>query len=301
MQSSDAHLERALSEYNERINTLEYGPVSVELVDALQKRGKVLSLMGYGTSAAEDFTDAFEYLEELLGQEPVPAELCIRVYAAYGSIFCDSEPETMCSIYHKIVECIPDLRDPVPCARICLRCAEDLYEIDETGDCDALLKVALSSKASDDINGRNVYFDALRISGYLAMDIKQYQRAASYLNDAARTGASLLDDHGLYDATDYAYVLVDLSGCLMEIGDRESARIYLDTIDSLLEDKQFTDRIDGEELSEIHGLVGKSLMELGDVSKAEIHLLRQAAYSLGGNDSMLKTAIEQKIGNRNPE
>ena len=42
MQSSDAHLERALNEYNERINTLEDGPASVELVDALQKRRKVL-------------------------------------------------------------------------------------------------------------------------------------------------------------------------------------------------------------------------------------------------------------------
>ena len=39
-------------------------------------------------------------------------------------------------------------------------------------------------------------------------------------------------------------------------------------------------------------------MELGDVVEAEKHLLRQAAYSLNGDDSILREAIQQKLGGK---
>ena len=298
MQSSDAHLERALNEYNERINTLEDGPASVELVDALQKRGKVLSLMGYSTSAAEDFADAYDYLETVSLEEPVPADLRIRVYAAYGSIFRNEEPETMCEIYHEIAECVPDLKDPASCARVCLRCAEDLYDVEETHDCEILLGVALTSKDATDINGRNVYFGALRLAADLALDVEHYSLAAARLNDAAKVGASLLADSGLYDAETYAATLMDLCDCLMELGDKEAASANIDTLRSVLDDRQFVNRLGNKELSDIHGRIGKVLMELGRVPEAENHLLRQAAFSLGGDDAILRAAIEQKLDDR---
>ncbi len=297
MQSSDAHLEKALSEYNARISELENGPVTSDLVDALQKRGKVLTLLGYGVSAAEDFIDAAEHLDSLLEEgEDVLPDLCLRTYAALGSVYADDDDaDAMREIYAKAAAFIPRLTDPVSCARTCLRCAEDLCDADFQDDCVPFAEAALASRRAEDSNGRNICFEALCLAADLKIDDKQYPRAANLLNEAARLGGELLDSGDLYDPTAYAFCLVNLCECLMEIDDREAARMYTDALSSLLDDKQFSDRIDSQDLSDLHGAVGKNLMELGSVEEAEKHLLRQAAFSLKGDDSILREAIQQKL------
>ncbi len=299
MQPSDAHLERALAEYNDRISELEDGPLSAELVDALQKRGKVLSLMGYSTSSAEDFEDAADYLEELDRGFGASADLHVRVYAALGSVYKVSEPDTMWDIYHKILDYIPALENPSQCARTCLRCAEDLAETGMTDDCDALLEVAFKAKGSEDMNGRNVYFESLLLSAALRMEDRQYSKAAVKLNDAAKVGAELYEKGDLYEHGPYAFCLLNLCDCLMEMDDREASRVNLEILSSLLDDQEFTNDIDSEDLADLHGGVGKTLMELGDVKEAEKHLLRQAAFSLNGDDEILREAINQKANGKN--
>lgn len=79
--------------------------------------------------------DATEHLEELLdeGREVSP-DLCLRIYAALGSIYVENDPDAMRDAYLRASDYIPGLRDPVSCARTCLRCAEDLYDAEFPDD-----------------------------------------------------------------------------------------------------------------------------------------------------------------------
>ena len=301
MQSSEAYLERALAEFNHRVALYEEGPPSVELVDALQKRGRILALMGYGVSSAEDFDDAVETLDSLIEDcAEVPPDLCLRTYASAG-MACRDDEAAMKDYYRMASGYIQDLTDPASCARVCLECAEDLIEIEDYGDAVPFVEAAMATRDSNEKGARNLYLSALNLYAEVLFSQERFTQAARYLNEAVKTGAELFDRGELYDNAAYVYSYLNLCDCLLDLRDNESLRMNLDTLSALIDEKEISEHIRPEELAEIHGRIGRMYMEIGQVSVAEKHLLRQAAFSLGGTDSMLRDAIENRMNDGNGE
>ena len=298
MQSSEAYLEKALAELNQRVALCEDDPPSVELVDALQKRGKILTLLGYGVSAAEDFDDAVDVLDTLIeeGTEVSP-ELCLHTYAAAGTVYRDDEG-MMRDYYRRAAGFIPDLTDRPACARVCLGCAEDLVLIEDYQDAWPFIDVALSSRDSADRSGRNVYLSALNLYAEVLFSQERFSEAAKILNEAVKVAADLYEKGDLYDNSTYVYSYLNLCDCLQDLRDNEALKANLDTLSALVEEGEIAEHIKPDDLGDIHGRIGRMYMEIGQVSVAEKHLLRQAAFSLGGTDSMLRDAIVNRMNDR---
>ena len=64
MRSSDAHLEKALDEYNSKVSELEDGNDMPALLDAYINRGCVLSMLDSTVSAISDFDSAIDIIDE---------------------------------------------------------------------------------------------------------------------------------------------------------------------------------------------------------------------------------------------
>lgn len=84
---SDAHLERALEEYNQKVNGLECQGPSEQLLEAYVNRGCILSMMEYRTSAMEDLDSASELIEilETDGDEVDPGTY-VKTYTEMGNL-----------------------------------------------------------------------------------------------------------------------------------------------------------------------------------------------------------------------
>jgi hypothetical protein len=65
MRSSDAHLEKALEEYNGTVSELEDGDDLPALLDAYINRGCILSMLDSTVSAISDFDSAIDVIDEL--------------------------------------------------------------------------------------------------------------------------------------------------------------------------------------------------------------------------------------------
>lgn len=94
MNNSDLHLERALEEYNQKVNDLESLGCSEDLMEAYVNRGCVLCMMEYRTSAMDDLESACEVLAELESQGyEADIGTFVRIHATMAGILFDQEAD----------------------------------------------------------------------------------------------------------------------------------------------------------------------------------------------------------------
>ena len=87
MDVSESHLEKALEEYNDKVNKLESEGPSEELLEAYVNRGSVLNLLEFYTSALEDMESACELIDILeKGGIQIDAGTFIKVHAVIAQI-----------------------------------------------------------------------------------------------------------------------------------------------------------------------------------------------------------------------
>ncbi len=299
MASSDSHLEKALAECNETVDKLERQAPSAELVDAYVKRGRILGLMGYGVSSAEDLETAAEMLQSLLDEGvPVDPDVCFRTFAFLGSTYKGTDAGTMRDCYDRASSYLAYLSQPLVAARACLEAASDLMEDGDPGSARVFIKSALCTRESDDPVNRNLLAEALFLMAETYFDEGKYAYALDFLAEGSGVGSGLMDEGKLDDPLLLVLTYVYLAECLIDAGDKKAASANLAAASAMLEDRRCSDSIPDDLLSELHGQIGKDYMEVGEIDTAETHLMRQAAFSLSGNDVLLRDALQERLERR---
>ena len=297
MASSDTHLEKALVEFNTRVDELEDAGPSADLVDALVKRSRVLAAMDFGVSADEDLDEALEVLDGLLSQGvDVQADICFRTYVALGISRREVDDAEMHTFLIKASRYLRSLSDPVSAARACVDCAYELMDLEDIPSARAFLNTALCLRESTDPVQRNYLLKALFLYAESYVSSEQYAAALPYLVEAVDVGSALYGQHAVREPLDLVLSYVYLADTLIATKDDRAARANLDAVSSILEEKDVLSALDQSDVGEIHGQIGKDYVELGDVETAERHLLKQAAFSLSGEDPVLREAIERRMG-----
>jgi len=300
MASSDSHLEKALAEVNETVDVLESKPPSAELVDAYVKRGRILDLMGYGVSSTEDLESAAETLQSLLDAGiPVAPDICFRTFAFLGSSYKDDDDAAMSDCYDRASSYLAYLEPPLAAARTCLEVASDLVEHGDAGSARVFVNTALATRESDDPVHMNTLLEALFLMAETYFDDERYSSALPYLTEGAKVGSELAGMHRLDDPLLLVLDHVYLAECLIDAGEKKAASANLSAVSAMLEEREYTDSITDDVLSELHGQMGRDYMEIGEIASAEKHLMRQAAFSLSGDDVLLRDALQDRLGRGN--
>ncbi len=299
MASSDSHLEKALAECNATVDRLEQQAPSAELVDAYVKRGRILDLMGYGVSSTEDLETAAEMLQSLLDSGvPVDPDICFRTFAILGATYKDDDEAAMRDCYDRASSYIAYLAHPLAAARTCLEVASDLMEAGDAGSARVFVKAALCTRESDDPVNQNLLLEALFLMAETYFDDGKYSYALDFLAEGSGVGSDLMGSGRLDDPLLLALTYVYLAECLIDAGDKKAASANLAAVSAMLEDRKYTDSISDDVLSELHGQIGKDYMEIGEIDTAEKHLMRQAAFSLSGDDVLLRDALQERLERR---
>lgn len=111
MRTSTVHLEKALAEFNSKVDDLSRREDSIELLDALINRGAVLSMLDYVTSAKEDFDDAILLMDRLAGKGvAIDAGYYVRAYVSRAELYPEGEEESALADYQKAIGHLADLR-----------------------------------------------------------------------------------------------------------------------------------------------------------------------------------------------
>ncbi|AGI47782.1 hypothetical protein TALC_00786 [Thermoplasmatales archaeon BRNA1] len=291
MQSSDEHLERALSEYNEAVNRLEADGPSTELLDALINRGRILSMMDSWVTAMEDFNDAVDIIDTLSREgKKVDAGTYVMAYISRGILQGEKDDKAMYDDYMAASVRLPEVGeksrfyDRKSLIKECIDCAGDLVEADLQDGADPFIEKALSLLVGyDDPWSRNRYFEAMSARGQTLMLNSDNVPAIKAFDETIRVGEELLSDGELDDELLLVYAYVSRGD--MESDEKMSDAFFTDRERAIGLMKEMMDNNaleDVELLSELHGEIAKAYMEKGDMKKAESHLLKQVSLNLNG-------------------
>lgn len=301
MRSSDAHLERALEEYNDKVNDLESRGERKELLDAYINRGCVLSMMGCSTSAIDDFNEAIDIMTELENSgNSVDAGYFVKAFISRGELQTDEHAKNMADDYRIAASRLKELCseskyfDERKILELCIVCAGDLIENEYPLDSRPFTDKGLSMViGKEDVLSRNAYVEISNFAGQACMDIGENQKAHQYFTESVRMGQSLFDEDQLADEMDLVLAYVS-KGDMDEVlgldkeffADREAAI-------EMMEDMRAMGSLDDEELlSNLHGEVAQAYMKKGDIKSAEKHLLKQVSYNLSGSTEYLNENAE---------
>jgi len=302
MRPSEAHLEKALEEFNDKVDRLERDGDDRGLLDAYINRGCVLSMMDSVVSAIDDFNEAAEIISGLQRKgETVDPGYIVKTYVSRGELQSEGTMKDMLDDYRVAASVLKDLKegskyyDREGIVTMCVNCAGDLIEFDFTEDSEPFTKKGLELVVGrNDRFSRNAYVKLNNLSGQACMDDENNKTALKYFDEAVRVAQELAIKDELDDRMDmvYAYVsrgdveeFLKMDGKLLE--DREAAI-------SILEDMKYKGALDDDELlSNLHGETAQLYMKAGRIKDAERHLLKQVSYNLSGSTEYLNENGEQ--------
>lgn len=296
MLTSDAHLQKALEEYNEKVDRLERDDNTRELLDAYINRGCILSMMGSNVSAISDFDDAIDIITDLENSgNTVDAGYFVKVYISRGELENDSTGKDMADDY-RIAASKLDLVGPgskyfdeKSLINTCLDCAGDLIDNGFPEDAVPFIdKVHSMVSGKDDEYSRNYLLEAYNLYGQSLMDNEEYEKAYGYFTKAVDLGKALYDEGLISDEMDLVLAYVSRGDIDEHL---EKDKEYFDDREAaieILEDMKSLGALDDEELlSTLHGEIARAYMMKQDIKKAERHLLKQVSFNLSGSTEYL--------------
>ena len=296
MRPSEAHLEKALGEFNDKVNRLEKEGDVRGLLDAYINRGCVLSMMDSVVSAIDDFNEAAEIIAKLQQEgERVDPGYIVKTYVSRGELQSEGTMKKMLDDYRMAAASLGGLTDGSKyydrqgIVEMCVNCAGDLIEYNYTEDSEPFTKKGMEMVVGrSDVFSRNAYVKLNNLSGQACMDDMKNEAALKHFDEAVRVAQELDSEGNLGDRMDmvYAYVsrgdveeFLDMTDRLID--DRETAI-------SILEDMKYRGALDDDELlSNLHGETAQLYMKAGKIKEAEKHLLKQVSYNLSGSTEYL--------------
>jgi len=283
MRRSDAHLEQALQEYNDRISYLETKKGMEELyLEALVNRSSILMMMEHYTSAVEDTEDAISLTEEMRNAGmKVDIGTYIKMYDNHGQMMYDSDNKAMASDYQRISDAIMDVDKDVrhytvtDLMELCIGCAEDLIDADMPDEALPFLLKAFSllgtARDPRSLNQRFVV-----VNDMAAVDIAKGmdECAVGLLDDAISIGLPLYGSDELDDPLELVNTYVAKGDIMERKGD----------------DRAMWDEHENAIgiLIKLHQGLAESMMRSGEIQQAEKHLMRSMTLGVPG----MKDAID---------
>ncbi len=285
MRTSDAHLEEALAEYNEKVNALETNGSADELLEALVNRSTILMLMDSRVSSLDDLEEAMELMEEMEENGRMPnIGTYVKVYENHGNLCCEDDAEMMLDDYRRIIPKLSALNaatrhyDRKSLVNMSLECAKELIDADYGEHALPFLEKGLLflGSSSDDwtLNRRAEMYSLM---GEAHHDMEVYDDALNEFGKSIEIASELylsnrLDDDMMVSFV-YSFVLKgdieDRNGDRENsINDYESAADVLDQLEA--EGRSF----DRDLLLDMHRTLSRLLMESGNIERAEAHLMK---------------------------
>ena len=299
MTGSEEHLEKALEEYNDRVNSLESSGPAEELLEALVNRSIILDLMGYTTSSVSDLEDAMDIVSEMTASGKVPdTGTFVKIYERHGALFYSSDPETMADDYECIV---PKLRELTPESRhydyrsiveMCIGCAMDLEDSGYEKRMQPFLSKGLEILGdAEDGWSLNRRCEILTSMGCLYQG-SGYGDRARICFDRAIDAAERLHSQGWMEpdtAVDYVHSHIYRGDIEDLAGDQTSAVKDYETALNLTETLGVcSGPEDMETIADLHRTLGSLLMKMGEIGRAETHLLKAMKMQIPNLDIAIR-------------
>ncbi len=305
MRTSETHLEEALREYNDKVNQLESGDDTEELLEALVNRSTILMLMGSNVSSMGDLEEAMAIMDEMTEKGIIPnIGTYVKVYENHGHIFCEEDPEMMLYDYQMIVPKLIALNantrhyDRKSLVNMSLECSKELIDADYGETALPFLEKGLIflGSGNDDwtLNRRAEIYSLL---GEAHHDLGVYDDALQEFGKSIEVASELylsdrLDEDMMVSFV-YSFVLKgdieDRKGDTeASINDYESAADVLDQLEN--EGRTF----DKELLLDMHRTLGRLLMQSGKIERAEAHLLKAMRMEMPNVDVAIQTIGAEK-------
>ena len=290
MDASDAHLENALAEQNEKVNYLEPEGPSEQLLEAYVNRGCILYLMEYRTAALEDLMSADEIIEilEESGNDVDPGTF-VKTYATIGSIMADQNYDPIDPYMHastRIGKVDGNSRhfDGKSIIRTCIEISEDLLDSDHPEDVDPFLNHAL--RLLDDKTDRwsmNRMLQIMNLKAESADSNNDPAMATQFYDEAVSIGADLRSTNRLDEPEELAMAYISKAECEYGIGMSDLSisdmKGGIDVLSELLDNN----RLDDSDIlvNVLQNLAGILIRE-GRIVEAEQYLVKAMNIGVSG-------------------
>lgn len=297
MRTSTVHLEKALAEYNDKVDKLDREEPSMELLDALINRGTVLSMLDYTTSAKEDFDDAVDLIRTFEKQGiHVDPGYYVRAYVSRAELYSEDEGDSALRDYGQAAEHLNDLRpdskyyNKKSIADMCSVAIHSLGDMDELDTARPFIDKGLEITSDEDSDYfKNIRLDLLNYSGY-AFTLEGNDKAASEtFASASELAAELHGRSELDNPEDLVFAFASKADADKKL---KGVDTYLSEMENLLSiiDCMVNEgaSIDDDIISLLHGDIAKEYMGKGEIALAEKHLMRKMSLELVGSDQYMK-------------
>lgn len=289
MDASDAHLESALEEYNDRVNKLELSGPSEDLLDAYVNRGIILYMMEYRTSAMDDLESAAELMDQLgsAGVESDPGAF-VRIHSTMASIIFDQEGDCT-GEYALVSRRLGELNqhsrhfDRRSIVRMCIDSCKNLIDSEAADMTPPFIDKGMSMLNGHDAWSENRRVELLALNAEADVDQDKAQEAVELYSQAIEAAMALMDRGQLEDPE-------ELVMCLVMRAEAESGLglidLYISDMESaltLLEHMMEYDRVsDPEVVVRLHHDVADALMKAGRIEAAEKHMVKAMQMGIRG-------------------
>ena len=281
--SSEAYLEKALSEYNEAVNALEPGGDSEELLEAYVNRGRVLSMLEHYTSAMDDLETASEMASRIGADDGT----YVKMYAALGELsdrFGMDPVKPLAKAADRLGSVGPSSRhfDMRGLVRTCISSAEILMDADDYVTCMPFLEKAEACTASKmDTWSLNRRMEVLSLLGEVRSETGDPEGAEEAYGEAAGIGESLMRKNSLEDLELLAATYMAKAECDLDLGMLDMFVSDSDKAILVIKEMRELGLIDSvAEASDICHNVSSELMKAGRTEEAESYLMKALSLSM---------------------
>ncbi len=283
-----------MKEYNDKISALEVNGTDDELLEALVNRSTILMLLGSYTAS---MTDAEEAIELSKGMKDVDIGTFVKMYENRGQMIFDDNEEMMVSDYSMIISRLDEIHGEIrhydwkDLIMMCQGCAEDLIDCDRFEMSVPFTQKALElMKDASDIWSMNRKMEIQNLIGQADTGMGLDDNAIDAYSESILIGEQLYDTSRIEDPIQLVFAYV-YRGDIMEAkhelekmwNDHESALVILEELNN-------RNRLsDPDLLIKLHQSLASSMMESGEIERAEKHLMRAINLGVPG----MKDAIDE--------
>lgn len=304
MDASDAHLENALQEYNEKVNSLEPGGPSEDLLEAYVNRGCILQMMEYHTSAMDDLESAEDIIDFLESQGvEVDDGTYVKAMTTIAAILFDQNADPV-EYYDKAAVRLPKVVegsrhfDRRSLVRLCIEACENLVDCEYPEDAQPYLARGLDLTArGSDAWTLNRRMELMNLSGEINDDLNAPSEAAQSYGEAIDIGMDLLERESLEDPEDLVMSYVMRAEMEADIGMIDSYIHDIGAAITILEHLMEFNRIpDPEILVRLHHDLAGALMKQGNIQEAEKHLMKAMQIGISGASDYINIHAPRDTG-----
>ncbi len=295
MDASDLHLERALDEYNEKVNELEPEGASEELMEAYVNRGCVLYMLGYRTSSMDDLLSAYEIMGAMEDDGAhVDSGTYVKALVTIGNILFDQDSDPV-EYYEMASGRLKDLDDRSMhfdrkgIVRMCIEVSENLIDSEYPEDVAPWIQKGLSiTEGHTDNWSMNRRMQILNLSAEADNARGDLQSSISKYADAIDIGTELLERGNLDDEEELVSSFVSKAECESSLDMTELYIADIEAAIALLEEMSRYHRLsDSEILVTLHHDVASVLVKCGRMEDAEKHLMGAMKVGIRGAEDYI--------------